>query len=136
VTDRNPESPHGGARPSARVLVIDDDAQGREALGHLLRLSGYAVDLAESGERGIELALRHVPAIAFIDITLPDLDGCEVARRIRAGLKNGETRLVAFTGHAGAADRRRAEQAGFDQYLVKPVEPELLLDLVASVSRS
>lgn len=137
---RKSHSGTGGARAKAHVLVVEDDTDGRVALGRLLELAGCDVELAATGERAIQLALQHAPAIALIDISLPDVDGCEVARQIRSGLANrGRAHpkpvLVALTGHADPADRKRADQAGFDHYLVKPADPQRLLELVASASR-
>src|SRR5437762_2729538 len=77
--------PTAGA-PSRRVLIVEDNADGRESLARLLQLVGHQVAVAEDGGRGVELALAVRPDVALIDLGLPDVDGCEVARQARAGL--------------------------------------------------
>ncbi len=116
-----------------RVLVVEDNADIRESLRLLLGLWGHEVLLAESGDDGLELALREKPDVALIDIGLPGLDGYEVAQRIRgqaAGRPSG-IRLVAMTGYGQSADRRRAAQAGFDEHLLKPVDADTLQRLLS-----
>jgi signal transduction histidine kinase/CheY-like chemotaxis protein len=115
--------------PLPRLLVVEDLEDAREALGELLALYGYEVDLAADGVAGVEQALRQAPDIALIDIGLPGLDGYQVARRLREHL-GGAVFLVAMTGYGQAEDRRRAREAGFDHHLVKPVSPDRLLDLL------
>lgn len=78
--------------------------------------------MAGTGVDGVEKALRDRPDVAFVDISLPDVDGHEVARRIRARLGKEEIRLVALTGYRGLAARREAAEAGFDVHLCKPVD--------------
>jgi signal transduction histidine kinase/CheY-like chemotaxis protein len=115
-------------RPPAglRVLVVEDNRDGRESLRDLLELWGHEVELAENGPQGVELALAMQPDVALIDIGLPGLDGNEVAQRVRAALDGDRTALIAMTGYGQPEDRRRALQAGFDAYLVKPVDPDEL----------
>ena len=90
------------------------------------------MELAENGPEGVETALARQPDVALIDIGLPGLDGNEVARRIRAALGTATAcALIAMTGYGQPEDRRRALQAGFDAYLVKPVDPAELSRLLA-----
>ena len=103
------------------VLVVEDNPDSRESLSLLLSLWGHTVDAAENGQRGVELALSGKPKIAFIDVNLPDLDGYQVARSIRAGLKK-EITLIALTGYGQPEDVARALSAGFDRHLVKPAD--------------
>jgi signal transduction histidine kinase/CheY-like chemotaxis protein len=113
------------------VLVVEDNHDGRESLRDLLEIWGYEVSLAADGPEGIEKALSLRPEVALIDIGLPGLDGNEVARRIRSVLSSEEVALIAMTGYGQPEDRRRALQAGFDRYLVKPVDPAILSHLLA-----
>jgi signal transduction histidine kinase/ActR/RegA family two-component response regulator len=113
------------------VLVVEDNHDGRESLRDLLEIWGYEVSLAEDGPQGIEKALSLRPEVALVDIGLPGLDGNEVARRVRAVLGNEQISLIAMTGYGQPEDRRRALQAGFDRYLVKPVDPAILSRLLA-----
>jgi signal transduction histidine kinase/ActR/RegA family two-component response regulator len=123
--DRNPDGPPGRVAP-LRILVIDDDRDNREVLQKSLDLAGHRVDVAEDGARGMEHVLMTRPDVALIDIGLPGMDGYQVARQIRRDLGRG-IRLVALTGYGQPEDRRRAEQAGFDAYLVKPVFADQLV---------
>jgi signal transduction histidine kinase/ActR/RegA family two-component response regulator len=116
--------------PGLHVLVVEDNYDGRESLRELLELWGHTVTVAESGPEGIDKALSVRPEVALIDIGLPGLDGNEVARRIRSILSAGEISLIAMTGYGQPEDRRRALQAGFDRYLVKPVDPAVLSQLL------
>lgn len=115
--------PAGAAREDAcRVLVVEDDGDSREGLRRFLELCGHTVDVAGTGVDGIEKALRDRPDVAFVDISLPDVDGHEVARRIREWLSKEEIQLVALTGYRGLAARREALEAGFDVHVGKPVD--------------
>jgi signal transduction histidine kinase len=132
-----PSSAAGGpAHPrvrSTRVLVVEDNPDAREALRAVLEIEGHRVAAAADGADGVELAAAFHPEIAFVDIALPGLDGYEVARRLRA-YEHGESMvLVALTGRGQPEDRRQAQAAGFDGYLVKPVVPEQLFELIARV---
>jgi signal transduction histidine kinase/CheY-like chemotaxis protein len=113
-----------------RVLVVEDNEDGRESLRELLEIWGYEVSVAGSGPEGVEMAFAVRPEVALIDIGLPGLDGNEVARRIRSLLGGDEISLIAMTGYGQPEDRRRALQAGFDRYLVKPVDPAVLSQLL------
>jgi signal transduction histidine kinase/CheY-like chemotaxis protein len=119
------------ARP-ARVLIVEDNADGREVLRAMLELNGHEVHEAPDGTTGIERVLALRPDTAIIDIGLPGADGYEVARRIRSALPDERIRLVALTGYGRDEDRRRAAAAGFDAHLVKPVDPDKLAEVLAA----
>jgi signal transduction histidine kinase/CheY-like chemotaxis protein len=125
--------PASGPGLALLILVIEDNLDGRESLRDLLELWGHEVVLAEDGAEGVEKALERQPDVALVDIGLPGLDGNEVARRIRAAFSTGHMELIAMTGYGQPEDRRRALQAGFDSYLVKPVDPAHLGRLLAAV---
>jgi CheY-like chemotaxis protein len=105
-----------------RVLIVDDSADAADALAMLLKLEGHEVTTAYSASAGLEVAERLQPDVAFIDIGLPQMDGYEVARRLRAGNRGREIRLVALTGYGQPEDRDDARRAGFDHHLVKPAD--------------
>jgi PAS domain S-box-containing protein len=127
-----PRAPAAGGR---RVLVIEDHDDGREGLVMLLQLHGHDVLQAASGKEGIALACRERPQVALVDIGLPDVDGYEVARRLRGALGDQVT-LVAVTGYGQPRDRTLAAEAGFDTHLVKPIDSGLLAAALALASPS
>src|SRR4030095_3900381 len=121
------------AAAGLHILVVEDNRDGRESLRDLLEIWGHRVAVAESGPAGIEKAFSVRPEVALIDIGLPGLDGNEVARQIRSILDGDAISLIAMTGYGQPEDRRRALQAGFDFYLVKPVDPTVLSQLLYTV---
>lgn len=108
------------------VLIVEDGADARETLRELLRLFGHVVHVAATGREGVEAALALRPEVAVVDIDLPEWNGYEVARRIRAALGDAVV-LVALTGYGQPDDRHRALEAGFDEHLVKPVNLDALM---------
>ena len=113
-----------------RVLLVEDNDDAREMMKVALALAGHEVHEAVDGPRAVEAAMALKPDVALIDVGLPEIDGYEVARRIRGRVGAG-MQLVAITGYGQAEDRRRAADAGFDVHLTKPVTPERLLEVVA-----
>ena len=117
-----------------RIGLVEDNEDVRMLMAELLSSWGHEVLEATSGAQGIELITRELPPIALVDIGLPDLDGYEVARQVRASLRPGPY-LVALSGFGQRGDRDRAIAAGFDQHMAKPATPgqlQELLDRVAS----
>jgi len=112
-----------------RVLVVDDNVDGARSLALLLRNMGHDVSVAHEGRAALELARITQPEVVFLDLVLPDLDGHEIARRLREELGAG-IRLFALTGFAADEDRRRSLEAGFDNHLVKPIAPQFLESLL------
>ena len=110
-----------------RVLVVEDNPDTAESLRRLLGTCGYKVMVAHSGREGLETARKLVPHIVLCDIGLPDGDGYTVASMLRQTSGTTGARLIAVTGHGEPQHRRRALAAGFDQHLVKPVDPRVLL---------
>jgi len=103
-----------------RVLLVDDNDDGREMLRMMCELHGHDVIEAADGPDGVERALAERPDIAFVDIGLPTIDGYEVARRLRRELGRS-TRLVALSGYGSAEHREAALAAGFDEHIAKPI---------------
>ncbi len=116
-----------------RVLVVEDNRDSRDSLRLMLQLWGHEVTTAADGVEGVAKALAERPEIVLSDIGLPGHDGYEVARRIRAALSS-EVVLVAMTGFGLPHDRQRALEAGFDRYLVKPIIPSELQDLITDLT--
>lgn len=121
-----------------RVLVVDDNADSAESLAMLLEAGGHRVRVAFDGAAALEAAAASSPHVVLLDIGLPGLDGYEVARRLRRGGPSGgglsrEALIVAISGYAQEEDLDRSAEAGIDHHLVKPVEPDQVLDLLARV---
>jgi CheY-like chemotaxis protein len=114
------------------VLLVEDHEDTREAMRCLLEVQGHRVDAVGQGGQAVSTALTARPDVVLIDIGLPDLDGYEVARQLRAAPEGKKMRLVALTGYDQPRDRERALDAGFDAHLVKPVDPDALSRLLES----
>jgi signal transduction histidine kinase/ActR/RegA family two-component response regulator len=110
-----------------RILLIEDNVDSRQMIAVLLRIQGHEVMEAGTGGEGVRQALSTRPDIAIVDIGLPDMDGYDVARAIRAADPRSRIRLVALTGYGMAGDIERAMQAGFAEHITKPVNMESLL---------
>jgi CheY-like chemotaxis protein len=117
-----------------RVLIVEDNPDGRDMLQLLLELLGHQVQIAADGVQGVEKALRWHPEVAVIDIGLPRMDGYQVARKIREAL-GCDIFLISQTGYGRPEDRARALAAGFDVHLVKPVDPADLLGWLSRARR-
>jgi CheY-like chemotaxis protein len=122
-----------GRAGSRSVLIVEDNDDARQMLAAALTLCGHHVLAASSGVRGLELAAQAMPEIAVIDVGLPDIDGYEVARRLRAARGGRRMALIALTGYGQPADQARAFDAGFDAHLTKPVSVERLNDTMATL---
>jgi signal transduction histidine kinase/CheY-like chemotaxis protein len=120
--------------PARRVLVVDDNVSSAQSLAMVLKLDGHEVQVTHDGGGALEAVRWFRPEIVLMDIGLPGMDGYEVARRLRqdAELSAGIALLVAITGYAEDEARRRSREAGFDHHLVKPVDPDGVLSLLAS----
>lgn len=112
------------------VLIVEDNDDGRDSLKLMLTLHGCPVETAADGIEGVRKGMDLRPVAAVIDVGLPGMSGYEVAWQLRNTCKNGIL-LIAYTAWAGAADRERARQAGFDMLVAKPGEPEELLRLLS-----
>jgi CheY-like chemotaxis protein len=106
--------------PASRILIVEDNADLAEGLAVLLRIDGHLVATAADGLAAIARCSEMHPDVVFLDLGLPDMEGVEVARRIRPLLPPG-ARIVALTGYGPDEERVRAETAGFDRHMVKPV---------------
>jgi signal transduction histidine kinase/DNA-binding response OmpR family regulator len=128
----NGVSHHPGKHPSHRVLVVDDNVDVADSLVLVLRGAGHEVQVAHDGSAALATAETFGPEVVLLDIGLPEMNGYEVARRLRERLAGKNMLLVALTGYGQKEDQRRSHEAGFDQHLVKPVDPEGLLGMLAS----
>jgi len=126
-----PATPSG--RPSRRVLVVDDHGDSARTLARVLELWGHEVRVAHSGPEAIAQVAAHPADLILLDIGLPEMDGYEVARRLRDQAPAAAMTLIALTGYGQDEDRRRSRAAGFDHHLVKPVD---LADLQRLLERA
>ena len=116
--------------PRRRVLVVDDNVDAAEALGELLRDYGHEVGTAHDGAQALDHARLHRPDVVLLDISMPEMDGYEVAKRMRGELALSDALLVALTGYGEDRHRRRAREAGFDQHVTKPVDAARLQEIL------
>lgn len=110
-----------------RILVVDDNANARDTLRMILELEGHEVETAPTVVRALEILDFQRPDVALVDIGLPEVDGYELARRVRHAPGLDGVRLIALTGFDEPEDRRKAREAGFDAHLAKPMDVEALL---------
>jgi CheY-like chemotaxis protein len=119
------------ALPRRRLLVVDDNVDAAQSLGTILELNGHEVRLAYTGAEGLRIAAEWQPDVGVLDIGIPDLNGYELARGIRERRLDRQPVLIACTGWGQQEDVERAREAGFDHHLVKPVDPDAVLKLLA-----
>lgn len=113
-----------------RILLIEDNELNRDMLSRRLRREGFEVELAVDGEEGLARTLSTRPDLVLLDMSLPVLDGYEVARRIKADGEAASIPVIALTAHAMTGDREKSLEAGCDDYDTKPVELPRLLDKI------
>jgi PAS domain S-box-containing protein len=130
---REPAGDGGTMVPARRILIVDDNRDSADSLAMLLELTGHEVHTAYDGAEGVETAERVRPEVVLLDIGMPKLNGYDACRRIRDQACGKDTLLIAMTGWGQDEDRRRTEEAGFDAHLVKPVDPEALMKLLAEL---
>ena len=125
-----PRRPSRAPTARRRVLVVEDNDDARDMLKTWLTLEGHEVLEATNGTDGVQMLIDERPHVAFIDIGLPEMDGYEVARRARRQADR-PTLLVALTGYGQPEDRQRSFDAGFDDFVLKPVDPARLTQILA-----
>src|SRR5262245_2539262 len=116
--------------PPLRVLIVEDSGDVAEMLSLVLQMRGYQTRVADCGQVALAEAERWQPQVVVLDIGLPEMDGYETARRLLERPTTTEApapRLIALTGRSQEEDRRLGREAGFDEFLVKPVDPEDLI---------
>ena len=110
------------------ALVIEDDENNMVLITALLHKGGYEVLQAWTGEEGVSLCLGRRPDFVILDVQLPDTDGFEVLRQLRASPRNGNLPIIAMTSYAMAGDRERLLAAGCTGYIEKPIDPTRVID--------
>jgi CheY-like chemotaxis protein len=112
------------------TLVVDDEADSREALAILLSWAGHDVHVASDGAEALKAAQQYLPELIFLDIGMPSLDGYELCRRLRASPIFSHARIYALSGFSGVLHDMRCSAAGFTGQLTKPLDPARLQQLV------
>jgi CheY-like chemotaxis protein len=114
-----------------KILIVEDNTDNAESLRLLLQFFGHDVWVAPTGPEGVRLAQANRPDIILCDIGLPGLDGFGVATAVRQDPATAHAYLVAITGYGSDQTRSRCGEVGFDRYFTKPIDPDLLVELVA-----
>jgi PAS domain S-box-containing protein len=121
-------------KSSLRILIVDDNRDSADSLGMLLQIMGNDIRMAHDGQEGLDVAEEFRPDVVLLDIGLPKLNGYEACRRIREQSWGRSVVLIALTGWGQEDDRRRSHEAGFDHHMVKPVDPQDLMGLLAELN--
>jgi signal transduction histidine kinase/DNA-binding response OmpR family regulator len=116
-----------------RIMVVDDDLDGAESTVELLRLHGCDACAFSNGVSALDALETYRPEALLLDLSMPSMDGYEVARRVRATSRGGKLILIAASGHGRSEDLERTRKAGFDHHLVKPVDPSALIETLGSL---
>lgn len=138
-TLQSAEAPHSAADPGQgseaplKILVVDDNVDAADSIALLLTIDGFNAQSVHGAVAALDTVNSFKPDVVLLDIGLPVMDGYEVARRLRTQIPIEQMRIVALSGYGQQADRERAAEAGFDDYLVKPVEPTVLSQFLRSL---
>jgi two-component system CheB/CheR fusion protein len=116
-------------------MVVDDNIDSADSVASRLEDSGHDVKVAYSAKKALKMALEYQSEIMPLDIGLPEMDGYEVAKRVRQNPEFKELRLIAPTGYGQDSDRQRSQEAGFDAHVVKPVDWRKTSELLASLMK-
>jgi len=115
-----------------RILVVEDNETNMYLISFILKKNNYEVIEARNGKDGVKLAIKEKPDLIIIDIKLPDIDGMETTKRIKESEEAGEIPIIAFTSYAMTGDREKALDAGFAEYIEKPIN---LKDFIADIEK-
>jgi CheY-like chemotaxis protein len=116
-----------------KVLVIEDNPDNLRLITYALEHAGYEVISADTGEKGVDLAIRERPFFIVMDINLPGIDGMEATRRIRESEADGSIPIIAITSFAMCGDRDKVMNAGCTAYFEKPIDPLTIVDKIHAV---
>jgi PAS domain S-box-containing protein len=123
----------GDRKSTLRILVVDDNRDNADSLSMMLKMMGNETQTAYDGEEAVAVAVEFLPNVVLLDIGLPKLTGYEVCRRIREQPGGKELVIIAQTGWGQEDDRQRTHEVGFDHHMVKPVDPQALMKLLAGL---
>jgi len=119
----------------AKILLVEDNEMNRDMLSRRLQRRGYEVVVAVDGRQGIAMAASEAPALILMDMSLPEVDGWDATRQIKAAPATQAIPVIALTAHAMSGDREKAMAAGCDDFDVKPVDFERLLGKIEAQLR-
>jgi CheY-like chemotaxis protein len=111
-----------GEKNVSKILLVEDNEMNRDMLSRRLLRKGFEMLMAEDGAKGIEMTEAHLPDLVLLDMSLPIIDGWNVARQLKASQKTQHIPIIALTAHAMAGEREKTLEAGCDDYDTKPVE--------------
>lgn len=117
-------------KTSPTVLLVEDNEDNRIVFSTVLQHFGYEVSQAVTGDEGLALAQSNPPDVILMDISVPGIDGFELTRRLRGFQSTASIPIIALTAHALASDKRKAMEAGCDDFLTKPCEPKRVVETV------
>jgi len=117
---------------SRKILVVDDNQDGRELVVKILKNRGYQMIEAVDGEEALEKAIAENPDLILMDISIPKIDGYEVTKRLKSQIKFKDTPIIALTANAMKGDREKAMEAGCEGYISKPIDIHGLPDQIKS----
>ena len=115
-----------------KILLVEDNEANRDMLSRRLKRRGFEVVIAVDGQQGVSMASTESPSLILLDMSLPIIDGWEVARRLKSDSHTKPIPIIALTAHAMSGDRKQALEAGCDEYDTKPVDLKRLLDKIHS----
>ena len=133
IPQREDARTDGDLKSSLRILVVDDNQDGADSLSMMLKMMGNDTHTAYDGEEAVVAALEFRPNVILLDIGLPKLTGYEVCRHLRQHTLGNDLVIIAQTGWGQDDDRQRTHEAGFDHHMVKPVDPQALMKLLAGL---
>lgn len=113
-----------------KILIADDDFDNRNILMQVLEANDYEVVQATNGEEAIDMALKELPCLIFLDLSMPKLNGWEAAKRMKQMPEIAHIPIIAFTAHALVGDEAKAKAAGCDSYISKPCAPREIVQKV------
>jgi len=117
----------------AKILLVEDNEMNRDMLSRRLQRKGFEVAMATDGRQGVEMAQAGAYDLILMDMSLPEVDGWEATRQLRASKPTERVPIIALTAHAMAGDRDKAIAAGADDYDTKPIELERLLGKIQAL---
>jgi len=114
-----------------RILFVEDDMDTYELVQFLMERNGYEMFLAANGRDGVSAAIKQKPDLILMDLSLPEMDGWSAAKKIKSNPGTKDIPIIALTAHALVNDRKRALDAGCDDYIVKPIDVDELIRIVS-----